>query len=58
MGNGVKVIYSVNIEDVQNVAVERLGRHLNKEELKRVEDKIDDYIDWYGTISDTIDDVM
>jgi len=58
MGNGEKVIYSINIEDVQNVAGERLYRHLNEEELKRVEDKLGGYIDWYGTISDTIDDVI
>jgi len=39
MVDGEKVIYSINIEDVQNVAGERLDRHLNEEELKRVEDK-------------------
>ena len=58
MGNGEKIIYSINIEDVQKVAGERLDRHLNEEELKRVEDEIGGYIDWYGTISDTIDDVI
>jgi hypothetical protein len=45
-----KIIYSINIEDVQNVAEEELGRKLAKKELKIGEDKIGDYIDWYGAI--------
>ena len=36
-----KIIYSINIEDVQNVA---------KEELEIIEDKLGDYIDWYSAI--------
>lgn len=46
-----KIIYSINIEDVQTVAEEELGRELTDDELKFVEDKIGDYIDWYDTIS-------
>lgn len=46
-----KVIYSINIEDVQTVAEEKLGRKLNRKELKIVEDKIGDYIDWYEAIT-------
>jgi len=45
-----KIIYSINIEDVQNVAEEELGRKLTKKELKIIEDKLGDYIDWYSTI--------
>jgi len=45
MESGEKVIYSINIEDVQNVAGERLDRHLNEEELKRVGDELGGYID-------------
>ncbi len=50
MHNAAKVIYSINIEDIQNVAEEELGRKLSKKDLKIVEDKIGDYIDWYGAI--------
>ena len=50
MNNTSKIIYSINIEDVQNVAEEKIGRKLSKKELKIVEDKIGDYIDWYGAI--------
>ncbi|MEW6740247.1 MAG: hypothetical protein ACOYU2_10770 [Nitrospirota bacterium] len=45
-----KIIYSINIEDVQTVAEEELGRKLNRNELKIVEDKIGDYIDWHEAI--------
>lgn len=34
-----KIIYSINIEDVQNVAEEELVRLASKKELKIIEDK-------------------
>lgn len=49
-----RVIYSLNIEDVQNVAQQEFERELSQIELKIVEDKIGDYIDWYGAIEMTI----
>ena len=49
-----RIIYSINIEDVQNVAEEELGRKLSERELEIVEDKICDYIDWYSAIDLTI----
>lgn len=49
-----KIVYSLNIEDVQNVAEEELGRELTEKELKIVEDKVGDYIDWYSAIDMTI----
>ncbi len=55
MINASKIIYSINIEDVQNVAMEELGRELNKKELKIIEDKIGDYINWYESINMVID---
>ncbi|OGW49996.1 MAG: hypothetical protein A2Z50_02220 [Nitrospirae bacterium RBG_19FT_COMBO_42_15] len=48
--NTSKIIYSINIEDVQNVAEEKLGRKLKANELEIIEDKIGDYIDWYSAI--------
>lgn len=53
LGNDMKpskIIYSLNIEDVQTVAEEEIGRELSKKELEIVEDKIGDYIDWYSAI--------
>jgi hypothetical protein len=49
-----KIIYSINIEDVQNVAEEEFGRELSEKELKIIEDKIGDYIDWYNAIDAAI----
>jgi hypothetical protein len=49
-----KIIYSINIEDVRNVAEEEHGRKLTKKELKIIEDKIGDYIDWYDAIDAAI----
>lgn len=49
--NKDKIIYSINVEDVQTVAEEDLGRELTDDEVKFVEDKIGDYIDWFDTIS-------
>jgi hypothetical protein len=49
-----KIIYSLNIEDVQNVAEEEFERAFSKKELKIVEDKVGEYVDWYGAIERTI----
>ena len=54
MINTSKIIYSINIEDVQNVAEEELERKLTKKELEIIEDKLGDYIDWYSAIDITI----
>jgi len=58
MENKEKIIYSINIEDVQNVANQDLDRDLNDDELKLIEDKIGDYIDWFGAISNAISDLI
>lgn len=49
-----KIIYSINIEDVQNVAQQELGRDLTDKELKIVEDKIGDQFDWFEAIASVI----
>ncbi len=50
-----KIIYSINIEDVQNVAEQELDRKLTAKELRLVEDKVGDYINWYEAILNAID---
>jgi hypothetical protein len=52
-----KIIYSLNIADIQTVAEECLKRDLNEEELKKVVDKMGDYINWADGISSAIDDL-
>ncbi|CAG1770275.1 hypothetical protein BAC3_00921 [uncultured bacterium] len=48
--NRKKIIYSINIEDVQNVAEQELDRKLTEEELRLVEDRLGDYVGWYEAI--------
>ena len=50
-----KIIYSINIEDIQNVAEQELERKLTAKELRLVEDKVGDYINWYEAILNAID---
>jgi len=57
MYNPDKIIYSINIEDIQNVANEELYRELSEKELKTVENKLGDFINWYEAIVSAIDDL-
>ena len=45
-----KIIYSINIEDIQNIAKQELDITLTEEELKLVEDKLGDYVGWHEAI--------
>lgn len=53
--NKNKIVYSINIEDIQNVAEQELERKLTAKELKLVEAKVGDYINWYEAILNAID---
>ena len=55
MINPEKIIYSINIEDVQNVAEQELERKLTAKELRLVEKNVGDYINWYEAILNAID---
>ncbi|MDP2982670.1 MAG: hypothetical protein Q8O92_04995 [Candidatus Latescibacter sp.] len=49
-----KIIYSLNVEDIQHVVNEELDRDLTDKEIALVENKIGDYIDWYEAINSSI----
>ncbi len=49
-----KIIYSINIEDVQTVAQQEIERNLTLDEISKLEDSITENIDWYGAIADAI----
>ena len=49
-----KIIYSINIEDIQTVAEQELDRKLTEEELRLVENKLGDYVGWYEAILNAI----
>lgn len=48
------VIYSLNVEDVQNVAIEEIGRELSQIEIERIVDAIASNINWYDAIASAI----
>ena len=56
MKNNGRIVYSINVEDLQVVAREELSRDLLPKELKIVEDKIGDYLDWHGAITSVIEE--
>ncbi|HLE26345.1 MAG TPA: hypothetical protein VI935_11975 [Thermodesulfobacteriota bacterium] len=58
MNKKSKVIYSINIEDLQTVAEQELERELTDEEIKDVEKRLGDYIDWYGAIASTLNEAI
>ena len=53
-----RIIYSINVEDLQNVAEQELERELTDEEIRNVEKRLGEYIDWYGAIASTLSEVI
>ena len=51
-----KIIYYLNEEDVQTVAIEELGRNLSSEEIKKLKDLIAEKINWYDAIAEAINE--
>ena len=45
-----EIFYSLNIEDIQTVAIEATGRELNDDEIENVIDLIYEKINWYDAI--------
>jgi len=52
-----RVVYSINVEDIQKSAEELIGRDLKSDEIRLVENTLGDYINWFDAISRAIDDV-
>jgi len=51
-----KIIYAINVEDIQTVAVEVLDRELSTKEIEKIIDPIAEKISWYDAIADSIND--
>lgn len=49
-----KIVYSINVTDIQEVAQEVLDRKLNKEEIIKIKESIGDYLDWFQAIENSI----
>lgn len=52
-----RTIYSINVEDLQTVAVEELDRELTEHEIAVIEDRLGEYIDWYGIVALALSDI-
>jgi hypothetical protein len=53
-----RAIYSISVADVVDVADNEFSVKLTEEEIKRVEDRLGDYIDWHEALSLAISDVL
>jgi hypothetical protein len=49
-----RIVYSLNVTDIQHVALEEFGRILTEDEIEIVEENLGDYIKWYEIIEMTI----
>lgn len=52
--NNGKIVYSINVDDIREVANQVLGRDLTKEESALVQDSVGDNIDWFQAIENAI----
>lgn len=52
--NNEELIYSLNINDVQTVAHEQIGRTLSRKEIGIITKFIEENINWYDAIADAI----
>lgn len=50
-------IYLLTAEDIRTVSSENCIRELTDEEIKLIEDKVGDYIDWYEALLFAIQEV-
>ena len=54
MKNKNDIFYSLNIEDIQTVAIQELDRELTGDEIEKVTCIVGDKINWYDAILDSI----
>ncbi|MBI1805964.1 MAG: hypothetical protein HYR76_02795 [Ignavibacteria bacterium] len=45
-----RIVYSLNVEDIQEVARQILDRELTEKEIALVEESLGDYISWFDAI--------
>lgn len=51
-----EIIYSLNVEDIQTVALQEIERNLSPEEIEEIKETIADKIKWYDAIADSINE--
>lgn len=48
------IIFSLNIEDIQTVAIQEIDRELTGDEIEKIKDLIGEKINWYDAIYNSI----
>ena len=56
MKNKNDIVYSLNIEDIQTVAIQEIDRELTEDEIEKVKDLIGEKINWYDAILNSINE--
>lgn len=51
-----KIIYLLNVEDIQTVALQEIERNLSPEEIEKIKKSIPDKINWYNAIANSINE--
>jgi hypothetical protein len=51
-----KIIYSLNQEDIQAVALQEIERNLSSEEIEKIKNSIAEKINWYDAIAYSINE--
>jgi len=49
-----RIVYSISVNDIQEVAKQVLERDLTKKEVILVEESVGDYIDWFQAIENAL----
>lgn len=49
-----RIVYSINVGDIQEVAKQVLKRDLTKKEVVLVEESVGQYIDWFQAIENAL----
>jgi hypothetical protein len=49
-----RIFYSLNIDDIQTVAIQEINRRLSKSEIDNIKEFITEKINWYDAIANTI----
>jgi hypothetical protein len=52
-----RIVYSINVEDLQTVASEEMDRELTEHEIEIIENRLGEYVDWYGAIVLALNDL-
>jgi hypothetical protein len=53
-----KVLYSIAVSDVRSVVESEGFRSLSDDEIKKVGDRMGDYIEWYDAILSALEDIV